>query len=37
MDVAVIEVAIAIWMVRIYRQYGAWGLGRKGAGIDGNV
>lgn len=30
MGVAVIEVAIAVWMVRMYRRYGAWGLGRKG-------
>lgn len=27
--VAVIEVGIAAWMIRIYRQYGVWAMGRK--------
>jgi len=29
MGIAVIQVGIAIWMVRIYFQYGAWGMGRR--------
>ena len=29
MSVAVIQVGIAIWMIRIYYQYGVWGMGRK--------
>jgi hypothetical protein len=29
MCVAVIQVGIAVWMLRIYYQYGVWGLGRK--------
>lgn len=28
--VSVIEFIIAIWMVRIYRQYGVWAMGSKG-------
>ena len=29
MGVAVIQVGIAIWMIRILYQYGVWGMGRK--------
>ena len=29
MSIAVIQVGIAIWMVRIYYQYGVWGMGRR--------
>jgi len=29
MGVALIEVGIAAWMLRIYRQYGVWGLGKQ--------
>ena len=29
MGIAVIQVGIAIWMIRIYYQYGVWGMGRK--------
>ncbi len=29
MSIAVIQVGIAIWMIRIYYQYGVWGMGRK--------
>ena len=29
MGAALIQVGIAIWMIRIYYQYGVWGLGRK--------
>jgi hypothetical protein len=29
MSIAVIQVGIAIWMVRIYYQYGVWGMGKK--------
>ena len=29
MGIAVIQVGIAIWMIRIYFQYGVWGMGRK--------
>jgi hypothetical protein len=29
MSVAVIQVGIAIWMVRIYYLYGVWGMGKK--------
>lgn len=29
MSIAVIQVVIAIWMVRIYFQYGVWGMGKK--------
>ena len=29
MSIAVIQVGIAIWMVRIYFQYGVWGMGKK--------
>jgi hypothetical protein len=29
MCIAVIQVFIAIWMVRIYYQYGVWGMGRR--------
>jgi hypothetical protein len=29
MGVAIIQVGIAIWMVRIYFQYGVWGMGRR--------
>ena len=29
MSIAVIQVGIAIWMIRIYFQYGVWGMGRK--------
>ena len=29
MSIAVIQVVIAIWMVRIYYQYGVWGMGKK--------
>jgi hypothetical protein len=29
MGVAVIEVAIAVWMGQIYRHYGIWAMGRK--------
>ncbi len=29
MGVALIEVGIAVWMLRIYRQYGVWGLGKQ--------
>jgi hypothetical protein len=27
--VALVEVGIAVWMVRIYRQYGVWAMGKK--------
>jgi hypothetical protein len=29
MSVALIQVGIAIWMIRIYFQYGVWGMGKK--------
>jgi hypothetical protein len=29
MGVALVQVAIAIWMIRIYYHYGVWGMGRK--------
>ena len=29
MSIAVLQVGIAIWMIRIYYQYGVWGMGRK--------
>ena len=29
MSVAVIQVGIAVWMIRIYFQYGVWGMGKK--------
>ncbi len=29
MSIAIIQVLIAIWMIRIYYQYGVWGMGRK--------
>jgi hypothetical protein len=29
MGVALIEVGIAVWMLRIYRQYGVWALGKR--------
>jgi len=29
MGVALVQVAIAIWMIRISYQYGVWGMGRK--------
>jgi len=29
MGIAVMQVGIAIWMIRIYFQYGVWGLGKK--------
>ena len=29
MRIAVIQVVIAIWMIRIYFQYGVWGMGKK--------
>jgi hypothetical protein len=29
MGIALIQVGIAIWMIRIYYQYGVWGMGRK--------
>ena len=29
MGVALVQVAIAIWMIRIYFQYGVWAMGRK--------
>ena len=29
MSVALVEVAIAVWMVQVYRRYGAWAMGRK--------
>jgi hypothetical protein len=29
MGIALIQVAIAIWMIRVYIQYGVWGMGRK--------
>ena len=29
MSIAVIQVGIAIWMIRIYYRYGVWGMGRK--------
>ena len=29
MSIAVIQVGIAIWMIRIYYQYGVWGMGKK--------
>jgi len=31
MSVAVVEVGLAVWMVRIYRNAGAWGMGRRKA------
>jgi len=29
MGIAIIQVGIAIWMIRIYSQYGVWGMGRR--------
>ncbi|HEY6286267.1 MAG TPA: hypothetical protein VIX20_11430 [Ktedonobacteraceae bacterium] len=29
MGIALIQVGIAIWILRIYFQYGVWGMGRK--------
>jgi len=29
MSIAVLQVGIAIWIVRIYFQYGVWGMGKK--------
>jgi hypothetical protein len=29
MSIAVLQVWIAIWMIRVYIQYGAWGMGKK--------
>ena len=29
MSIAIIQVVIAIWTVRIYYQYGVWGMGKK--------
>ena len=29
MGIAVLQVGIAIWMIRIYFQYGVWGMGKK--------
>ncbi len=29
MGVALVQVAIAIWMIRIFYHYGVWGMGRK--------
>ena len=29
MGIAVIQVGIAIWMIRIYFQYGVWGMGKR--------
>ncbi len=29
MGIALIQVGIAIWMIRIYLQYGVWGMGRR--------
>ncbi|MGZ3610360.1 MAG: hypothetical protein ACXWPS_24110 [Ktedonobacteraceae bacterium] len=29
MSIAILQVGIAIWMVRIYFQYGVWGMGKK--------
>lgn len=29
MGIAIIQVGIAIWMIRVYLQYGVWGLGKK--------
>ena len=29
MSIAVLQVGIAIWMIRIYYKYGVWGMGRK--------
>jgi hypothetical protein len=29
MGIALIQVGIAIWMIRVYFQYGVWGMGRK--------
>jgi hypothetical protein len=29
MSIAIIEVIIAVWMVRMYLQYGVWAMGRK--------
>jgi hypothetical protein len=29
MGIAVIQVGIAVWMLRIYYRYGVWGMGRK--------
>ena len=29
MGIALIQVAIAIWMIRIFYHYGVWGMGRK--------
>jgi len=31
MGVAVIQVAIAVWMLQIYRRYGVWAMGKKKA------
>jgi hypothetical protein len=29
MSIAVIQVGIAVWMIRIYYHYGVWGMGKK--------
>ena len=29
MGIAIIQVGIAIWMIRVYYQYGVWGMGRR--------
>ena len=29
MSIAVIQVGIAIWMIRVYFRYGVWGMGKK--------
>lgn len=29
MGVALVEVAIAVWMLQLYRRYGVWAMGRK--------
>ena len=29
MSIAIIQVGIAIWMIRIFYQYGVWGMGKK--------
>ena len=32
MGIAVIEVALAVWMIRIYRAQGVWAMGSRGSG-----
>ena len=33
MSIAILQVGIAVWMIRVYFQYGVWGMGRKSRNI----